>query len=249
MAQHYVYQFYTELKGFKPKIWRRFEIAGSKTMAELGYTLMVLFEMEASHLFCFTENRQKSFYKNLMKTYGEKHVKNFLRKHEIDEYSSKVKYEIDMGEGLWTSPNENTYEADKIKLSQITDMVGWELEFNYDYGDDWNIKVILEKCEKREVSLTMLPNVIDGAGFGIIEDIGGINSLENFVRVMKKGKGEEFEELSEWYGITDFDINHFDKDDLNFRLKKLIRVYRECYEYNYEPTQRSIDILERKYMK
>jgi hypothetical protein len=31
MAQHYVYRFYAELKDYKPKIWRRFEINGEKS--------------------------------------------------------------------------------------------------------------------------------------------------------------------------------------------------------------------------
>ena len=64
---------------------------------------------------------------------------------------------------------------------------------------------------------------------------------------MKKGK--EFNELSEWYGLTDFNINHFDSEDLNIRLKKLVYVYKESYEYRYELTQRSIDIIEREYKK
>ena len=36
MSQHYVYSFYAELRDHKPKIWRRFEINGEKTMAELS---------------------------------------------------------------------------------------------------------------------------------------------------------------------------------------------------------------------
>jgi hypothetical protein len=35
--------------------------------------------------------------------------------------------------------------------------------------------------------------------------------------------------------------------DMNFRLKKLIRVYKEIYEYDYEPTERSVKLLLRKY--
>lgn len=64
---------------------------------------------------------------------------------------------------------------------------------------------------------------------------------------MKKGKGNEFIELSQWYGISTFDINHFDKEDLNFRMKKLVRVCKDIYELQYRPTQKSIDIIERKY--
>ena len=249
MAQHNVYQFYAELEDFKPKIWRRFEIVGSKTMAELGYSLMVMFEMTASHLFCITDDRQKAFKKHLKERYSNEKIEVFLEKHDINELGSNAKYEIDFGEERWVSPNEKICDADKFTIHNASYGEGWELLFNYDYGDDWNIKLILEKCEKKEVSLATLPNVIEGAGFGIIEDIGGTGGLENFVKAMKKGKGQEFKELSEWYGVTDFDINHFDRDDLNFRLKKLVRVYKESYEYHYEPTQRSIDIIERKYKK
>lgn len=249
MAQHYVYQFYAELENFTPKIWRRFEIVGSKTMAELGYSLMVLFEMTASHLFCITDDRQKTFKEHLKNTYSDDEIESFLEKHSINELGFNVKYEIDFGEERWTTPNEKLYDADKVTIHNASYGKGWELLFNYDYGDDWNVKLVFEKCEKKEVSLATLPNVVDGAGFGIVEDVGGTGGLEHFAKIMKKGKGSEFKELSEWYGVTDFDINHFDREDLNFRLKKLVRVYKEIYEYRYEPTQRSNDIIDRKYKK
>ena len=249
MAQHYVYQFYAELEDFKPKIWRRFEIVGSKTMAELGYSLMVMFEMTASHLFCITDDRQKAFIDYLKKSYSEEEIEKFFENRDINDLGSNAKYEIDFGEERWTAPNEKLYNADRYTIKNASYGEGWELKFNYDYGDNWNVKIILEKCEKKEVSLATLPNVIDGAGFGIIEDVGGTGGLENFVKVMKKGKGTEFNHLSQWYGTSNFDINHFDKEDLNFRLKKLVRVYKESYEYHYEPTQKSIDIIERKYLK
>ena len=43
MAVHPIYRFYAELDGYTPKIWRRFEVNGSKTIAELGYVLMTMF--------------------------------------------------------------------------------------------------------------------------------------------------------------------------------------------------------------
>ena len=39
----------------------------------------------------------------------------------------------------------------------------------------------------------------------------------------------------------------FDIDDMNFRLKKLPRIYKQIYEDRLEPTQRSIALIERKY--
>ena len=54
MASQPIYQFYAELNNYQPKIWRRFQVPGNITMARLGYILMTLYEMQASHLFCIT---------------------------------------------------------------------------------------------------------------------------------------------------------------------------------------------------
>jgi hypothetical protein len=51
MASRPVYQFYAELDDYKPLIWRRFQTAGNISMARLGYILMTMFEMQASHLY------------------------------------------------------------------------------------------------------------------------------------------------------------------------------------------------------
>ena len=44
------------------------------------------------------------------------------------------------------------------------------------------------------------------------------------------------------------DLNAFNIEDINFRLKKVPRIYRELYELGYAPSKRSIALLERKYM-
>jgi len=36
---------------------------------------------------------------------------------------------------------------------------------------------------------------------------------------------------------------------MNFRLKKVPRIYADMYEHRLRPTQRSIDLLEPKYKK
>ena len=69
MAQHYIYRFRAELKDYEPKIWRRFEINGERTMAELGYALMLMFEMQASHLFCIVDNAKESFRSTMREIY------------------------------------------------------------------------------------------------------------------------------------------------------------------------------------
>ena len=246
MAQHNVYEFYAELNGFTPKIWRKFQISGNKTMAELGYTLMIMFEMQASHLFCFRENRLEALFDDLKSKYSEEYIKSVLEKSSMNSITNNVKYELP-SEAMFLDDDEDLVEANQINLNQLTDRKDWKLEFQYDYGDNWEIDVTLNSVEKQEISLSLLPRVLEGKGFGIIEDVGGVGGLDEFSKAMKKGKGTSYNEYCDWLGITSFDINAFDIDDINFRLKKLVRVYRDIYEYEYEPTKKSMDILLRKY--
>jgi hypothetical protein len=41
----------------------------------------------------------------------------------------------------------------------------------------------------------------------------------------------------------------FDIDDMNYRLKKIPRIYKQIYEDGMYPTKQSIDLLERKYLQ
>ena len=57
MAEQPIFQFYAELDDFKPKIWRRFQVAGNITVARLGYIVMTMYEMEANHLLAIEHER------------------------------------------------------------------------------------------------------------------------------------------------------------------------------------------------
>lgn len=108
MAQHYVYRFYAELKDYKPKIWRRFEINGEKTMAELGYALMLMFEMQASHLFCFNENVREALLANLRAHFSEEQIQKAWSKDEWNDFAKNVRYEL---------PFEDSYLGDDERLA------------------------------------------------------------------------------------------------------------------------------------
>lgn len=250
MAQHYVYRFYAELKEYSPKIWRRFEINGEKTMAELGYAIMLMFEMQASHLFCLKENTKENFLTYLQTLHPEDEsnsiIEELLASPPTNEILKNIRYELAY-EDAFVMEDEQLIEADRIKLNQVTKYSGSKFTFNYDFGDGWEIDLTLEECEKREVPLSILPRVLEGKGFGIIEDVGGPGGLERLSRSLKKGKGEEYEDDCSWLDSTTLDLDAFDIDDINFRLKKLIRVYRDCYERRYEPTEKSLSILLREY--
>lgn len=120
----------------------------------------------------------------------------------------------------------------------------------YDYGDGWEVVLRLEEVfEDSELPGKELPRVLEGQGFGIIEDCGGPAGLEHLREVFQQKSSPEYQSMREWLGTSEVDLSVFDLQDLNFRLKKLPRIFRDLYEYDYPPTKHSIDLLDRKYCK
>lgn len=217
-------------------------------MAELAYVLMIMFEMQASHLFGFYENTRELLFNEMLKYYSEEESRAVLEEEEKSK-GRQIKNHVYLlpDEDTFTPEDYALVEANKIKLNRVTDIPGWKATFEYDYGDGWEINLALEELEKQEVSLTAFPRVLEGEGFGIIEDVGGTRGLKELRTILKRGKGQKFNEICDWLGTTTLDMVSFDIEDMNLRLKKLLRVYREIYEYNYHPTKQSIDFLNRKY--
>ena len=226
MASHPIYQFYAELSDFTPKIWRRFQVSSHITPARLCYIIQVLFEMEASHLMALEVPQESG---NVI-----------LRFEIIDEYS----------ENFYDSHRDvRVFDATKGDLRQLGLEVGSRLNFNYDFGDDWWVMLTLEKFLKdKDLPTRELPRVLNGAGHGIVEDCGGPFGLAQLAEAFRKKKGADYKHYSSWLGIKDFDINSFDLDDMNFRLKKIPRIYKQAYEDHLIPTKRSYDLIDRKYL-
>ena len=225
MASQPIYQFYAELYDYEPKMWRRFQALNNVTMARLGYIVMTLFEMQASHLFNFEVP--------------------FEEKPEL----AKIRIEL-QNEYTFNEFEGSIMDATKTKVKGVLNHETDTMNFNYDYGDGWVIELTLEKIfEDKELPGKELPRMLEGEGFGIIEDCGGPGGLEEIVKAYKMKKGSRYQEYSEWLGMDDLDLSTFDRDDMNFRLKKIPRIYSDIYEHRLEPTKQSMDLLMRKYKK
>jgi Plasmid pRiA4b ORF-3-like protein. len=250
MASHPIYQFYAELDEYEPKIWRRFQVSDDVTVARLGYIIQVLFEMTASHMMAIEVPQSENF-----RNYIRINHPDELHKHMIYDLKDEVTiiYEV-MDEDFEDISDPyrivRTEDATQTRIRRAVYQPNDKLNFNYDYGDDWWVSLTLERVfEDKALDGRELPRVLEGAGFGIVEDCGGVSGLEDLVKAFKKKKGAEYKQLSEWLGTPDFDITVFDLDDMNYRLKKIPRIYKQCYEDRLMPTQQSIDLIERKYLQ
>lgn len=244
MASQPMYQFYAELDDYEPKMWRRFQVMNNITMTRLGYIVMTMFEMQASHLFCFDVPLGDNYYRHMKEGLSEDDLNNLISFRSREEV---VRFEV-QNEMTEEFEDDEAKNAATEKLPHIIYCVGDKLSLSYDYGDGWEVKLVLEQIiEDKSLPGKELPRVIAGEGYGIVEDCGGTGGLEEIAKAFAKKKGTKYKEYSEWLGTDTLDLRSFDIDDMNFRLKKVPRIYADAYEYGLEPTKRSMDLLERKY--
>jgi hypothetical protein len=208
-----IYQFRSTLCGFEPEIWRLFEVSANSTVAQLAYTAMVLYEMDASHLFSM-----------LLK---EKRRKRAGVRFEFDD---------DMTE-IFVADNKSyntSYNPAKTKLQQLTITRGREFLLEYDYGDSWVVSMTLKKIyEDPSLKETDLPRVLEGARYGIIEDCGGLYGLERLAQAYSLKSGSDYEYWKDWMGDQDFDIEEFNLEEMNLKLKTKVPKFKKFYENRY----------------
>ncbi|MCM1285677.1 MAG: plasmid pRiA4b ORF-3 family protein [Acetobacter sp.] len=186
------YQFYAELEDYKPKMWRRFLINENMTIAQLGYAVLIIFKANGSHLF------------NI-----EKPLSN----------GNKVFYEISNSSNDDLELNSiERYDATKERVYNVVSLDDKDniLIVNYDFGDDWKIKLKLEEIYGEDnLKNNDIPCVISGKGYGIVEDCGGAPGLM---------------QIAETDDLKLVDLTHFDKNELNDMLSSNMSYLQTLYE-------------------
>jgi hypothetical protein len=103
----------------------------------------------------------------------------------------------------WNEPIKNWFSPENT-LAQYT----------YDFGDDWQHTVRLEKIEKKDDGVRY-PRCMAGKRACPPEDCGGIWGYQHFLEVIMDPTHEEHEGMLEWVG-GDFDPEYFDINEIHF---------------------------------
>ena len=90
--------------------------------------------------------------------------------------------------------------------------------YEYDFGDGWEHKIVLEKILPLDCSES--PVVVKGKKACPPEDCGGIWGYYDFLDAIQDPKHEEHESMLEWVG-GEFDPDAFDMDSINKELNDL----------------------------
>lgn len=119
-------------------------------------------------------------------------------------------------EGVWADIPAK--DSRKVKLADLLTKKNDPLIYEYDFGDGWRHLILLEKNVPHEQNFNH-PVCIGGEMNCPPEDCGGIWGYEEMLEVLENPDDEEYEEYLEWLG-EEFDPEYFDKDKVNYYLKK-----------------------------
>ena len=109
----------------------------------------------------------------------------------------------------------------KYKLSDLLKKEKDTLIYEYDFGDSWEHKILLEKILPFD-GKTALPVCIKGKRACPPEDCGGIWGYEDLLEAISNPNHPEHEDMLEWLG-GEFDPEEFDLEQINKDLAEYCR--------------------------
>ena len=107
-----------------------------------------------------------------------------------------------------------------VTLEQVAPRAGHKIRYTYDFGDDWEHEIVVEKILDPDPALAY-PCCTGGRQAAPPEDCGGIWGYEELREILADPDRPEHEERREWLGLDDdcpFDPAAFDLDEVNRAL-------------------------------
>ena len=133
--------------------------------------------------------------------------------HEFEILSPKLDLVVNIG-----FPNdeygEEIFTNWEEKIIDYFSMENKRSLYTYDFGDNWEHIITLEKILPRNKEVKY-PICIKGKRACPPEDCGGIWGYEELLAILQDPNHEEYKETLEWVG-NDFNPEYFNKDEINF---------------------------------
>lgn len=109
--------------------------------------------------------------------------------------------------------DDGTIPEDAIRIGSLLKKEKDWITYEYDFGDGWEHKIVLEKILPYRPEETV-PKCIAGRRGCPPEDVGGVWGYKEFLEAYNDKNHPEHEEILEWAGEY-FDPEYFDPDEVN----------------------------------
>lgn len=262
MATFPIYQIYVQLEDYSPKMWRRFQVMSDITIAKLGYIIMGLFEVRNFYSYEFRIDE--------LENYKKKHPEYETHPELLEGLNrsfKKLRYGITYKKNMYSYRQIDGYgellDATAEKLLNVIKTPNEELIFRYDPEINWKFKITVEKVFiDKTLYAKDLPRVLEGSGFGIIEQLSGAKGLKEAREKLKKRNWINYLNYTNYKTYDNrihqpkrlgksndrLYLDDFDVEDMNYRIRKLPKIFKERYEQELRPTIKQIKLMKRKYI-
>jgi hypothetical protein len=192
------YQVRIDLKGTRPPVWRRLELASDLFLDDLHEVIQVTFGWTDSHLHRFGSGSD----------FWSRDTEYYLCPFDVEE-------------------GETGIPEDEVRLDEVLVEAGDKLLYNYDFGDDWEHAIKLEAVLPRAAS-SVRAICTSGRLPGPPEDCGGVPGYELIVAARDKDHPDHVAKAAEFAHIfgdqidpARFELVDFDIDEINSVLTDL----------------------------
>jgi hypothetical protein len=184
MSYKNVFQFKIHLKNIKPQIWRRILVPENYSFWDLHVAIQDSMGWVDYHL------------------------------HEFNILNPFTKKEDRIG-----IPDDDYPDAEMIPEIECTiktyfTQENCEAEYIYDFGDDWEHKIIFEKIVQRDANIKY-PICTEGKRACPPEDCGGSFGYMELLKALKNPDHENHDSMIEWIRV-DFDSESFNPQTVYF---------------------------------
>ncbi|MGW2697387.1 IS1096 element passenger TnpR family protein [Streptomyces sp. NPDC001296] len=183
------------LRGTRPPLWRRLVLPSDTSLGTLHDAIQVAFGWQGGHLHLFTDEFDRG-YGDAARLTG-----------------------IDLGFG------REVGDEDATAVGDVLDEEGARLRYVYDFGDDWEHGITLEKTLPRPVGAERAVRCVGGRRADVpAEDIGGVWGLAEVLEFLDTPDGAghgPYGELVAELRAAGYDPAAFDRDGITTRLAQL----------------------------
>jgi len=127
----------------------------------------------------------------------------------------------------WTDSHLHRFSRGRTELReglasrQTFGSRGAEVLYEYDFGDSWEVQLVLEEVLGSAEGAGLA--CLDGARAGPLDDCGGVPGYENLLEALADIQHPDHDDLVEWSG-GNYDPERFDGGAINRALAALRRV-------------------------
>lgn len=123
---------------------------------------------------------------------------------------------------------DDIQDGRKEKVQNYLSAKGDALIYEYDFGDCWEHDIEVQEVLEAAPGETY-PKLLKGKGACPPEDCGGIWGYYHLVEAINNPKHEDHEDMVDWAGADEWDVNEFDEAHARERMLNRYKNARDSY--------------------